>query len=157
MSFSCSFFSKIDELVAQTLHDELLLQVESAKKSSPKNFSKFRPAQVLLQKLKQKEYADALRLLAGTDEDDDPVEKIVRRLSTIKHPCKGGRGVKKAKHRRPNRKNGLPPAQLKLDLGKYISKAIKARATEKSKLKPKRRKDCDVKPEQLHLFPGHLT
>lgn len=151
MNFSRSFLSKIDELVAKSLHDKLLDEVESAKKSAPKNFSKFRPAQVLLQKLKQQEYADALRLLAGSN-TDDPVETIARRLSTIKHPCKGGKGVKKAKHRRPNRKHGLPPAQLKLNLGKYISKAIKERATEKTKLKPKRRgKSCE-KPEQLSLF-----
>lgn len=144
-----ALLQELDYLVAQNLHEQLLDEVSTAKKSAPRNFSKFSPAQTLLQKLKDDKYADAIRMLSqNSDDDEDPVEKMIRRLSQVKNPTRQGKGIKKTKHIRPRARKTREPFQLVLKVG---VPGRHRKQNKKNKVKTKNRTPNSV-TTQLTLF-----
>lgn len=87
---------------AEFLFDELIDLIEKEKESAPRNRSKFASAQLLLQKLEDQKYADAIRSLSSFG--DDPVESLKERLLAVKNPNSQGKGIKKKAHTRPRSK-----------------------------------------------------
>lgn len=112
---------KLHYFLAQTWHEELTELALEARKKSPRNQSKFAPAQLVIQKLKTEEkFRDAIYFFSSTygDVDEDPVEALIKRLSAVKNPHTQGRGIKKTYARRPNRKKKGVPLQLTFNFGR---------------------------------------
>lgn len=86
---------------AEFLFEELIDLIEQEKAEAPRNRSQFAPAQLLLQKLEDQKYADAIRALSF--QNDDPVKSLKERLLAVKNPNSQGKGIKKKAHTRPNR------------------------------------------------------
>jgi len=138
---------RLTNFVAESWYEELLDEVEKVRAKCARNNKKYGPSQRLLSLLQQAKYQDALRFLSATEED--PVEMLVQRLKRVKNPYRQGKGVKKAKHTRPNARREREPVQLILRVG---VPGRHRKQNEKIKVKAKKEGSPNYFAIQLSLF-----